>query len=78
MIIDPFNSAKIGIVAVTLFCKYSLDIADMPLKIRFWNFIESFLKRRNLRLVFQDINPAGTEVSRGKVQIIIVIPIAGC
>jgi len=32
MIIDPFASAKIGIVAVTLFCKYSLDIADMPLR----------------------------------------------
>ena len=30
MIIDPFISTKIGIVAVTLFCKYSLDIADMP------------------------------------------------
>jgi hypothetical protein len=32
MIIDPFTSAKIGIVALTLFCKYSLDIADMPLR----------------------------------------------
>jgi len=32
MIIDPFNSTKIGIVAVTLFCKYSLDIADMTLR----------------------------------------------
>ncbi len=32
MIIDPFISAKIGIVAVTLFCKYSLGIADMPLR----------------------------------------------
>ena len=32
MIIDPFISVKIGIVAVTLFCKYSLDIADMPLR----------------------------------------------
>jgi hypothetical protein len=32
MIIDPFISAKIGIVAVTLFFKYSLDIADMPLR----------------------------------------------
>jgi hypothetical protein len=32
MIIDPFTSAKIGIVAVTLFCKYSLDIADMHLR----------------------------------------------
>jgi hypothetical protein len=30
MIIDPLASAKIGIVAVTLFCKYSPDIADMP------------------------------------------------
>ena len=32
MIIDLFISAKIGIVAVTLFFKYSLDIADMPLR----------------------------------------------
>lgn len=32
MIIDPFTSAKIGIVVVTLFCKYSLYIADMPLR----------------------------------------------
>ena len=32
MIIDPFASAKIGIVAVTLFCKYSFNIADMPLR----------------------------------------------
>ena len=32
MIIDPFISTKIGIVAVTLFCKYSLDIADMTLR----------------------------------------------
>jgi hypothetical protein len=32
MIIDPFISAKIGIVALTLFCKYSHDIADMPLR----------------------------------------------
>ena len=32
MIIDPFTSTKIGIVAVTLFCKYSLDIADMTLR----------------------------------------------
>ena len=32
MIIDPFTSAKIGIVVVTLFCKYSLDITDMPLR----------------------------------------------
>jgi hypothetical protein len=32
MIIDPSTSTKIGIVAVTLFCKYSLDIADMTLR----------------------------------------------
>ena len=32
MIIDPFTSAEIRIAAVTLFCKYSLDIADMPLR----------------------------------------------
>jgi hypothetical protein len=32
MIINPFTSAKIRIAAVTLFCKYSLDIADMPLR----------------------------------------------
>jgi len=32
MIIDPFISATIGIAAGTLFCKYSLDIADMPLR----------------------------------------------
>jgi len=32
MIIDPFISAKIGIAAETLFCKYSLDIADMALR----------------------------------------------
>lgn len=32
MIIDPFTSTKIGIVAVTLFCKYTLDIADMTLR----------------------------------------------
>ncbi len=32
MIIDHFTSAKIGIAAVTLFRKYSLDIADMPLR----------------------------------------------
>ena len=32
MIIDPFTSTKIGVVAVTLFCKYSLDIADMTLR----------------------------------------------
>jgi hypothetical protein len=32
MIIDPFTSTKIGIVEVTLFCKYSLDIADMTLR----------------------------------------------
>jgi hypothetical protein len=32
MIIDPFTSAKMGIVVVTLFCIYSLDIADMPLR----------------------------------------------
>jgi hypothetical protein len=32
MIIDPFNSAKGGTVVVTLLCKYSLDITDMPLR----------------------------------------------
>jgi hypothetical protein len=32
MITGPFTSTKIGIVAVTLFCKYSLDIADMTLR----------------------------------------------
>jgi len=32
MIIDPFISATIGIAAGTLFCKNSLDIADMPLR----------------------------------------------
>jgi len=32
MIIDPSASTKIGIVAVTLFCKYSLAIADMTLR----------------------------------------------
>ena len=32
MIIDPFTSTKIGIVAVTFFYKYSFDIADMPLR----------------------------------------------
>ena len=32
MIIDPFTSTRIGIVALALFCKYSLDIADMTLR----------------------------------------------
>jgi len=32
MILDPFTSAKIAIVAVTLFCKYFLDIVDIPLR----------------------------------------------
>ena len=32
MITGLFTSTKIGIVAVTLFCKYSLDIADMTLR----------------------------------------------
>jgi len=32
MIIDPFTSTKIGIVAVTLFCNYSLEVADMTLR----------------------------------------------
>ena len=32
MNIDPFISAKIAIVAVTLFFKYALDIADMSLR----------------------------------------------
>jgi len=32
MIIDPFNSAKMGTVMVTLFCKYSLEITNMPLR----------------------------------------------
>jgi uncharacterized membrane protein affecting hemolysin expression len=32
MIVDPFTSAQIEILAVTLFCQYSLEIADKPLR----------------------------------------------
>ena len=44
-----------------------------PLKRLFSSIV---LKRRNLRLVFLDIHPAGTKVGRREVQIAIVIPIA--
>ena len=54
------------------------NLLDMLTQYKILGFCRVFLKRRNLRLVFQDINPVGTEVSRREVQIIITIPIAGC
>ena len=53
------------------------NLLDVLTQSKILGFCRVVLKRRNLRLIFQYIHPAGTEVGHREVQIIIAIPITG-